>query len=59
MFAHLDKEQQMEYFYTQGIEQGQHLPLVGLTKKKYITIDQAAKEAGMSIEELLEKMKLA
>ena len=63
MFAHLDKEQQIEYVYTQGIEQGieqgQLLTLVGLAKKKYITIEQAAEEADMSIEEFLEKMKLA
>ena len=59
----LDKEQQIEYVYTQGIEQGieqgQLLTLVGLAKKKYITIEQAAEEADMSIEEFLEKMKLA
>ena len=79
MFAHLDKEQQMEYVFEQGheqglqqgflqgreqglqqgIEDGQFQTLVGLTKKNYITIDQAAEEAGMSVEEFLEKMRLA
>lgn len=67
MFAHLDKEQQMEYVFEQGheqglqqgIEDGQIQTLIGLTKKNYITIDQAAEEAGMSVEEFLEKMRLA
>ncbi|MBQ6482848.1 MAG: hypothetical protein IJI45_17225 [Anaerolineaceae bacterium] len=71
MFAHLDKEQQMEYVFEQGheqglqqgheqgVEDGQFQTLIGLTKKKYITIEQAAEEAGMSIEEFLEKMRLA
>ena len=71
MFAHLNKEQQMEYVFEQGheqglqqglqqgIEDGQFQTLIGLTKKNYITVDQAAEEAGMSIEEFLEKMRLA
>ena len=67
MFAHLDKEQQMEYVFEQGheqgieqgIEQGQLQTLVGLAKKKYITIEQAAEEAGMSVDEFLDKMRVA
>ena len=63
MFAHLDKEQQMEYVFEQGheqgVEDGQFQTLIGLTKKKYITIEQAAEEAGMSVDEFREKMKLA
>ena len=75
MFAHLDKEQQMEYVLEQGheqgllqgrdqglqqgIENGQFQTLIGLTKKNYITIDQSAEEAGMSVEKFLEKMRLA
>lgn len=42
----------------QGIEQGQFQTLVNLTEKRYITIEQAAEEAGMSVEEFLEKMKV-
>lgn len=79
MFAHLDKEQQMEYVFEQGREQGleqgleqgheqgllqgheqgQFQTLVGLAKKKYITIEQAAEEAGMSVDAFLEKMRIA
>ena len=43
----------------EGREEGQILKLVGLARKNYITIEQAAEEAGMSVEEFLEKMKLA
>ena len=43
----------------EGREEGQIMTLVGLARKKYITIEQAAEEAGMSVEEFLEKMKLA
>ena len=43
----------------EGREEGQIMTLVGLARKKYITIEQAAEEAGMSVEEFLEKMKFA
>lgn len=67
MFAHLDKQQQMTYVFEegrtegleQGLEQGQLMTLVGLAQKKYITIQQAAEEAGMTEEEFLEKMRLS
>ena len=53
----------MEYVFEQGHEQGledgQFQTLIGLTKKNYITIEQAAEEAGMSVEKFLEKMRLA
>ena len=42
-----------------GREEGQFLSLVSLAEKHYITIEQAADEAGMTVEEFLEKMKLA
>ena len=43
----------------EGREEGQILTLVGLARKNYITIEQAAEEAGMSVEEFLGKMKPA
>ena len=49
----------MELFKEEGREEGQIMTLVGLARKKYITIEQAAEEAGMSVEEFLEKMKFA
>ena len=42
-----------------GREEGQFQSLVSLAEKHYITIEQAADEAGMTVEEFLEKMKLA
>ena len=41
-----------------GREEGQLQSLISLAEKRYITIEQAAEEAGMSVEEFLEKMKL-
>ena len=43
----------------EGREEGQIMTLVGLARKKYITIEQAAEEAGKSVEEFLGKMKPA
>lgn len=42
-----------------GREEGQLQSLISLAEKRYITIEQAAEEAGMTVEEFLEKMKLA
>ena len=44
---------------SQGYDRGQFQTLIDLADKKYITIQQAAEEAGMSEEEFLEKMRLA
>ena len=49
----------MELFKEEGRIEGQILTPVGLARKNYITIEQAAEEAGISVEEFLEKMKLA
>lgn len=43
---------------SQGIDLGQFRTLGNLTEKKYITIEQAAEEAGMSTEEFISKMKI-
>ena len=42
-----------------GREEGQLQTLVSLAEKRYITIEHAAEEAGMKVEEFLAKMKLA
>ncbi|MBQ4514134.1 MAG: hypothetical protein II969_14155 [Anaerolineaceae bacterium] len=44
--------------YNSGRADGQFQSLVSLAEKRYITIEQAAEEAGMSVEDFLEKMKL-
>ena len=44
--------------YNDGKEAGQLQALVNLAQKRYITIEQAAEEAGMKVDEFLEKMKL-
>ena len=44
--------------YNDGKEVGQLQALVNLAQKRYITIEQAAEEAGMKVDEFLEKMKL-
>ena len=43
----------------EGREEGQLLMLANLAEKKIITIEQAAKEAGMSVNEFLEKMTIS
>ena len=43
----------------EGRMQGQFQMLANLAGKKVITIEQAADEAGMSVDEFLEKMKVA
>ena len=48
----------MELFREEGREEGQFSTLVNLTNKKIITIEQAAAEAGMSVDEFLEKMRI-
>ena len=45
--------------YNEGRADGQLQSLISLAEKRYITIEQAADEAGMTVEEFLEKMKLA
>lgn len=40
----------------EGREEGEFNMLVNLAGKKMITIEQAAKEAGMSVDEFLQKM---
>ena len=44
--------------YNSGRVDGKLQSLVSLAEKRYITIEQAAEEAGMKVEEFLEKMKL-
>ena len=44
--------------YNSGRTDGQLQSLVSLAEKRYITIEQAAEEAGMSVEEFLGKMKV-
>ncbi|MBQ4513937.1 MAG: hypothetical protein II969_13160 [Anaerolineaceae bacterium] len=44
--------------YNDGKEAGQLQALVNLAQKRFITIEQAAEEAGMKVDEFLEKMKL-
>lgn len=51
-------DQGLSQGYDQGIDQGQFRTLVNLTEKRYITVEQAAEEAGMTVDEFLEKMKL-
>ena len=46
----------MELFKEEGREEGEFNMLVNLAGKKMITIEQAAKEAGMSVDEFLQKM---
>ncbi|MBQ6503100.1 MAG: hypothetical protein IJI57_04205 [Flexilinea sp.] len=70
MFGYFDKEYQLELLRNkereegreegleQGFEQGELLMLVNLAEKKTITIEQAAEEAGMSVDEFLEKMRI-
>ena len=43
---------------SQGIDLGQFRTLGNLTEKKYITIEQAAEEAGMSTKEFISKIKI-
>ena len=45
--------------YNSGRTDGQLQSLISLAEKRYITIEQAAEEAGMTVEEFLKKMKLA
>lgn len=44
---------------SQGYDQGQFQTLSKLAEKKLITVEQAADEAGMSVEEFLEKMRVS
>ena len=63
MFGYFDKEYQLELLRNkereEGREEGQLLTLVNLAEKKTITIEQAAEEAGMSVDEFLVKMSIA
>ena len=52
------REEGREEGYNEGREDGQLQALVNLAEKRYITIEQAAEEAGMTVKEFLEKMKL-
>ena len=52
-------EQGFEQGIDQGIGIGQLRTLKNLTEKKIITVEQAAEEAGMSVEEFLEKMMVS
>ncbi len=61
------REEGREEGYKEGLKEGlkegrldRLLQFLGsLVEKGYITIEQAAEEAGMTVEEFLEKMKLA
>ena len=44
--------------YNSGRADGQFQSLASLAKKHYITVEQAAEEAGMTVDEFLKKMKL-
>ena len=52
------REEGREEGYNEGREDGQLQALVNLAEKRYITIEQAAEVAGMTVKEFLEKMKL-
>ena len=54
-----NETQVMELFKEEGREEGELNMLVNLAGKKLITIEQAAKEAGMSMDEFLQKMTVA
>ena len=51
-------EQGMQQGMKDGIDIGEMRMLFNLTEKKIITIEQAAKEAGMTVEEFYEKMTI-
>ena len=53
-----DEVKTMNMFREEGREEGQLLMLFNLAEKKIISIEQAAAEANMSVDEFLEKMKV-
>ena len=63
LLAEYNEVETMELFKEEGrlegLEEGQFRMLVNLAGKKVISLEQAAKEAGMTVEEFLEKMKVA
>lgn len=75
MFGYLDKAQQMEYVYqegrtegwnagrtegrNEGRNEGQLQTLINLAAKKYITIEQAAEEAGITVDDFIKIMTVA
>ncbi|MBQ4513855.1 MAG: hypothetical protein II969_12740 [Anaerolineaceae bacterium] len=54
-----DEVKTMNMFREEGREEGQLQALISQAEKRYITIEQATEEAGMTVEEFLEKMKFA
>ena len=55
----LFKEEGRQEGYQEGRQEGQFQMLTDLAGEKIITIEQAAAKAGMSVEEFLDKMKVA
>ena len=54
-----DEVKTMNMFREEGREEGQLQALISQAEKRYITIEQATEEAGMTVEEFLEIMKFA